>query len=616
VQVTVGSVAMGSPVVRSVKPMSDAESLVRYHSVDEGDNAHNSVRIALPNAANSKHNIIQKVELLRGWRRQMAMPPRASDLWMANNDLRLHGRPAEYQLQMLAGAGESETGEVAHIYSFFAGLDVPEPNTREHTIAVSAAKKMDEAVEMLESALQANYEDVSVLEAINATSDLLFYGIEPDRGLDNLDLVLIRKMNLRDECGPASKYSIGTRKISDQLLCAMRITLALETELDQLCPKTFHWNDGCEGGLFRWRRPISRRNEEMTIQAIRDTVGMLLSAYPTHMEDDESLLTLSTMTNPRIRSAIQLRIREQALMQNVKALLEEMEEKLETQRYQIFEMPKWRAPLMIAPGEPPPIVEEVPIAELPVNFGDGNSHSVRVFQGQTLERAVTSFAAQHLIGQEDAEKLAAELHKRMPEDHPAAQLHYAISVALPSGAKTMAVYENETVGDAAAVFCQAWNVPKEGKLTLMQKVSKRLKKRAKQREILSIPVTAADGRKLSLRIMQGDQHNIFDAARNFVNAMVLPETAISQLVQAVETRLPKFAFNVPVTMPEPQPPLNMRVQEGDDPFEISVAFLAQNDLDEGEMLPKMVRVIQGKMRQLGMPVYMNHFLTRNAIIGD
>lgn len=116
--------------------------------------------------------------------------------------------------------------------------------------------------------------------------------------------------------------------------------------------------------------------------------------------------------------------------------------------------------------------------------------------------------------------------------------------------------------------------------------------------------------------MQGDQHNIFDAARNFVNAMVLPETAISQLVQAVETRLPKFAFNVPVTMPEPQPPLNMRVQEGDDPFEISVAFLAQNDLDEGEMLPKMVRVIQGKMRQLGMPVYMNHFLTRNAIIGD
>ena len=55
-------------------------------------------------------------------------------------------------------------------------------------------------------------------------------------------------------------------------------------------------------------------------------------------------------------------------------------------------MPKWRAPLMLAPGEPVPIIEEEPIAETPVDFGHGMKEFVRVFQGQTLERVVTTFA--------------------------------------------------------------------------------------------------------------------------------------------------------------------------------------------------------------------------------
>ena len=65
---------------------------------------------------------------------------------------------------MLPGAMEpdSETGEVAHIYTFFAGLDVPEPETKEHRLATTAANTLDEAVEMLDHALAAQYEDESV----------------------------------------------------------------------------------------------------------------------------------------------------------------------------------------------------------------------------------------------------------------------------------------------------------------------------------------------------------------------------------------------------------------------------------------------------------------------
>jgi hypothetical protein len=119
----------------------------------------------------------------------------------------------------------------------------------------------------------------------------------------------------RHECGPTRDYTITGKKISDGLLCAMRLTLATEKELDQLCPKTFHWGDGCEGGLFRWRRPISRKNEEQTLQALKDTVGMLLSSYPTRADEDETLLGLSSMTNLRVRSALFLRMREQRLLQ-------------------------------------------------------------------------------------------------------------------------------------------------------------------------------------------------------------------------------------------------------------------------------------------------------------
>jgi hypothetical protein len=70
----------------------------------------------------------------------------------------------------------------------------------------------------------------------------------------------------------------------------------------------------------------------------------------------------------------------------------------------------------------------------------------------------------------------------------------------------------------------------------------------------------------------------------------LAQTATQQLRQVLESRLPKFAFDVPIKMPDPQPALNMKVFEGDEPFEIIQAFLAQNDLDAGELLPKMVRL--------------------------
>jgi hypothetical protein len=51
-------------------------------------------------------------------------------------------------------------------------------------------------------------------------------------------------------------------------------------------------------------------------------------------------------------------------------------------------------------------------------------------------------------------------------------------------------------------------------------------------------------------------------------------------------------------------------------LQVSVAFCSAHELDLGEMVVKLVRVAQGRMRSLGLPVKVNHFLSRNTIVGD
>jgi hypothetical protein len=201
-------------------------------------------------------------------------------------------------------------------------------------------------------------------------------------------------------------------------------------------------------------------------------------------------------------------------------------------------------------------------------------------------------------------------------------------------AQTLALYENETVGDAVATFCSLYQVPQDSKLSLSKTLSKRVKARAvsgwcerrvglsnlrsrwpvghskspartsmlshlggagvlsalsrlelqrvadrcgaghsqTQKVLLSIPVTAPHGRVRNLTLLQGDQHSLEDVALNFASAMVLPDTAAAQLVEALTQRLPKFAFSVPVAQGEGKPVLNLRVLEGDDPFEVGCSL--------------------------------------------
>eukprot|EP00854_Cymbomonas_tetramitiformis_P014077 gene14077-16642_t len=372
---------------RRVTSYTDGESMAWRHTVSASNGEDSQVTIALPDAASAGTDVIGKVRMLRSWRRNMGLPPRAGDLLAANEMLLQHGRPEDYQLPMLEGAtgDEAETGQVAHVYAVMAGLDSPMPNTKEHAMAVSAADTLDTALNLLPRLEHAGFTDPATVAALNTAQDFLLHGVEPRKGLDELDRVLIRKMALRQDCGPTRAYTIGWERISLELLCATRLTLVAEPELDLLCPKPWSWNDQCTGAVFKWRQPISRENEEAVIASLRNTIHGLLGGYPTAVEEDQALLELPQLLHVREHSAVLLRMREKLLLRNALTLLQvcnvltllqvrnsltllqvrnsltllqvrnsltllqELEMGLDTAQYQAPTIPKWRAPLMLAP---------------------------------------------------------------------------------------------------------------------------------------------------------------------------------------------------------------------------------------------------------------------------
>ena len=71
------------------------------------------------------------------------------------------------------------------------------------------------------------------------------------------------------------------------MLCAVRIHMLNESDLDVVCPSTsgaFWTSDGndkrCEGGGFNWTRPISIENENKTITGeLKNVQSLKISVF-------------------------------------------------------------------------------------------------------------------------------------------------------------------------------------------------------------------------------------------------------------------------------------------------------------------------------------------------
>jgi hypothetical protein len=200
---------------------------------------------------------------------------------------------------------------------------------------------------------------------INETVDFFYHGVKPGAALDAVDLLLLRKMRLLEQChgenrseggadGPGhfvhtKEYRITRQSVTTDLLCAVRVHLANETEMDALCPQLWGplaWSElECEGGAFDWRAPISRRNEYLTLGALGHSMRALLADYTTTVEHDESLLLLDDAARssksssgaragyedenklPRIiRDAVRVRLWEKRLLRGSLSVVERLQQ--------------------------------------------------------------------------------------------------------------------------------------------------------------------------------------------------------------------------------------------------------------------------------------------------
>jgi hypothetical protein len=193
---------------------------------------------------------------------------------------------------------------------------------------------MADAALQLQEAIAAGHSDPAVLTVIAQTAAFFSNGSAPVKGLDEIDRLLMRKRHMLKMCGPAESHRIDAYSFSDALLCAVRVTVMNESDVDVLCPRaTGPWHDhNCDsvpgGGRFDPARAVSPQNERAMIAALRGSVQALLDEAPTTVEEDEALLALSSL-QPALRSAITLRLREKQLLQRALKNTDDLETELE-----------------------------------------------------------------------------------------------------------------------------------------------------------------------------------------------------------------------------------------------------------------------------------------------
>jgi len=104
--------------------------------------------------------------------------------------------------------------------------------------------------------------------------------------------------------------------------------------------------------------------------------------------------------------------------------------------------------------------------------------------------------------------------------------------------------------------------------------------RASKTALLSIPVTAPDGRPLVLSLVDGEQHDTAMAVRRFAQAQRLDVAkTLKGLMPVVNKRLrPALGF-VPVAMGDAKDDIALRVSQGDDLLKVVTSFCEQFGLD-------------------------------------
>ena len=364
---------------------------------------------------------------------------------------------------------------------------------------------------------------------MNETRNFFLYGTAPPRGLDALDQLLIRKAEVMASCGDPRDFVIRAKNVSADLLCAMRVTLLNETEIDLI-----------DNFGFNASEPITRENEALMLTTLTSSIKGLLGMHPTSADEDEALLDAEDLS-PKQRQAVLLRKREKELLVSTLDFLRMETEELGSQdernetesqgRYQIASlMEEERAKEERLEDLRRKLEEErermnrtkVEVVTVTVNVrkagqpGSAESANLTIHEGDSLVSKVAEFGAKHDLDAQGRAKLENHVKNAIAEEKPIAALVQAITRY--GAIAVLGAREGDNVTDNVERFLLSQGLLEEGEdkfSDLLQEMERKLRSRVEARLLFQIPIVAPDGRKLGLQIRDGEQHDLPGFMRTF-----------------------------------------------------------------------------------------------------
>lgn len=226
----------------------------------------------------------------------------------------------------------------------------------------------------------------------------------------------------------------------------------------------------------------------------------------------------------------------------------------------------------------------VPEEQAANNIATTRKAALTVKEGDVLDDVVRAFMSEHSL-LDSAFGILVDALKR--ELRPRPRLLAAVPIIVPAGRKgVLAVREGDNVTELTQTFADLHEIPDGIVPGLTDKVNETLVKRAARRLLLSMPVSAPDGRTLQLEVREGEQHDLMRFVAEWNLAERLPSDTVEQIANAAFARLGNVLVAMPVDVPgRVRLMLHARSRDTEAVRVMVEAFCEVNDLGSDAVLP-------------------------------
>lgn len=300
---------------------------------------------------------------------------------------------------------------------------------------------------------------------------------------------------------------------------------------------------------------ISYHNEYLVIESLRKSIHALLNSYSSSVYDDMKIVDSSSGYGLTKLNAVKLRLREKLLLNSALEFLEVHENKLRdgslqfqldlkvlereesTRRQLHFE--RFLSDVRKAAEK------SVTVASINVKIDNFTTLSLAIEEGDDLHEKVVQFCSDNNIPATNVNNIEKALRANVTKTD---SLLLLLGVIVPAGErKVLGIADGLNVTFQTFVFCAKYNMSRDCGL-VDRRVHERLHVTFDREILLHVPIDSPDGRKLSLIVREGEQHDVLQHVADFFEYHHLPGQSIELVTREIRKRLPAVALTVPINI--------------------------------------------------------------------